>query len=114
MNSIEICFIFINCKHTDILKTKGFQTLLEYPDNFPVDLIISDATVGPCLLGFVHKFKNPPLVSVTAYSNPSYFTAFIGGHNYYAYTPHTYLLRDVDMNIFERIYNFAVYNIEYL
>ena len=69
-------------------------------------------TAGACLLAFMHKFKNPPLVSVTAYGNPSYLNSIIGGHQYYSYVPHYYLPYENDMNIWQRLYNFAVHVVE--
>lgn len=89
--------------------------LLEYPDDFHFDLIVHDFSMGPCLLGFVHKFKNPPLVAVTAYGHPAYLTAIIRGHQYYSYVPHMYnSAYEDDMNIFQRMYNFAVHVAELL
>lgn len=95
------------------MKTKGFDTLMQYPDNFHFDVVLYDFTAGGCLLPFLHKFNNPPLISMTAYGNPSLSTSIIGGHQYYSYVPHYYLHYDKDMNIFQRIYNFAVHIIEY-
>lgn len=98
---------------TGISETKGFQTLLDYPDDFHFDLIVYDFTPGACLLGFMHKFKYPPLVSITAYGNPSLVNSIIGGHQYYSYVPHYYLHYDHDMNIRQRFSNFLVHIIEY-
>lgn len=96
------------------IQSKGFRTLLEYPDDFRFDVIIHDFTPGPCLLGFVHKFKNPPLVAVSAYSHPSYLSAIIGDHGHPAYIPHNFIPRDDDMNILDRLYNFAIHTVEYV
>lgn len=96
-----------------ILETKGFQTLLDYPDDFRFDLIVYDFTPGACLLGFMHKFKSPPLVSITAYGNPSLSNSLVGGHQYYSYVPHYYLHYENDMNLWQRLYNFGVHVVEY-
>lgn len=96
------------------IQTNGFATLMEYPADFRFDLIVHDFSMGPCLLGFVHKFKNPPIVSATAYGHPAYLTAIVGGHHYASYIPHMYNNYDENMNIFQRMYNFAVYFIELL
>lgn len=107
-------FIFHSIvRSTAISETKGFQTLLDYPDDFHFDLIVYDFTPGACLLGFMHKFKQPPLVSITAYGNPSLVNSIIGGHQYYSYVPHYYLHYDQDMSIWQRFLNFVVHAIEY-
>lgn len=91
------------------MKTNGFRRLLEYPDNFQFDLVVNDFTAGGCLLGFLHKFKYPPLLSVTAFSNPPFSNALVGGHHYVAYVPHYNLFYQGDMNLFQRTYNLAVH-----
>nr|XP_029729007.1 UDP-glucuronosyltransferase 2B31-like [Aedes albopictus] len=50
----------------------AIQHLLNYPESFKFDLIIHDFTMGQFLLGFVQRFGNPPLVSVSAFNLPSY------------------------------------------
>lgn len=97
-----------------VIQTNGFKTLLDYPDDFQFDLIVHDFAPGPCLLGFVHKFKNPPLIAATAFGNPPHITALIGGHQYYSYVPHTYLEYGENMDIFQRMYNFVIYMVELL
>ncbi|XP_031626641.1 UDP-glucuronosyltransferase 2C1-like [Contarinia nasturtii] len=94
------------------VQTNGFKTLLNYPDNFKFDLIIHDYTCGPCHLPFAHKFKNPPLLGVTGYSNPSFMPMMMGGHQYTAYIPHNALLSDENMNFLERVKNFLIYGLE--
>lgn len=86
---------------------------MNYPDDFHFDAIIYDFTPGACLLGFMHKFNYPPLVSVTAYGNPSILNTFIGGHQFYSYIPHNYLHYEGDMNFWQRMNNFVVHLIEY-
>jgi glucuronosyltransferase len=36
--------------------------LLAYPEDFKFDLVISDYSVGPCLLGVIKHFNYPPVV----------------------------------------------------
>lgn len=96
------------------METNGFKTLLNYPDNFKFDLIIHDYTCGPCHLPFVHKFKNPPLLGLTGYSNPSFTPFLLGGHQYPSYIPHNALLSDGNMNFFERLLNFLIYSLEHV
>lgn len=62
---------------TGASRSQGLKVLLNYPDSFKVDLIIYDYTLGPCVLGFLHKFNYPPVVGVTAFNiAPWYCTKF--------------------------------------
>ncbi|XP_035794379.1 UDP-glucuronosyltransferase 2B1-like [Anopheles albimanus] len=96
-------FVVHECAGT--LKSKGLQVVLNYPENFRFDLVLHDFTCGPCLLGLLHKFNYPPLVSVTAFNNPPYSTEVIGGHKYYSYVPFYSLSYDTDMNFLQRVHN---------
>lgn len=106
---IFVVFVKTISLFVDIIQTKGFRTLLQYPDDFEFDLIIYNFTPGACLLGFLHKFNYPPLLSVTSLGSPSYLNALIGGHQYASYNPHYNLLYQGDMNFFQRFYNFVVH-----
>uniref|UniRef100_U5EUX0 Putative udp-glucuronosyltransferase n=1 Tax=Corethrella appendiculata TaxID=1370023 RepID=U5EUX0_9DIPT len=90
-------------------KSKGFDIINDYPDNFNFDLVLYDFTCGPCLIGLMHKFKYPTLVSISAFSNPSYTTNLIGGHKYPAYIPYYSLSYDTNMNFWQRLYNTFLY-----
>lgn len=92
-----------------LVKTIGFSTLLNYPNDFKFDVIIHDFSIGPCILSFVPKFNNPPLIGVSAFSNPSFTNFLVGGHQYYSYIPHNVLLTDDNMTFWQRIYNFILY-----
>lgn len=112
MKSIRrLLFIFLLfC--TEILKSDGFHTLLSYPNDFRFDLIVFDMTQGDCLLGFMHKFNYPPLMAVTAFSQPPYLSSYVGGHHYYAYTPHYNFLFGKNMDFYQRFSNFIAHTIE--
>lgn len=88
--------------------------MLQYPDNFKVDLILYDFTLGPCVLGFLHKFNYPPVVGITAYNNPAYTVEIVGGHNYYAYIPYCSLHYDSNMNFFQRLHNLYIHLYDYV
>lgn len=114
---IKIFQISLICNQNFFLvffKSQGFNQLLNYPEDFPVDLVIHDITPGACLLGFLHKFGNAPLISVTAYAHPTVLSTMIGDHHYYSYIPHYYLPYNTDMNFFQRFYNFIVHLIEHM
>uniref|UniRef100_A0A8D8CBA7 UDP-glucuronosyltransferase 2B33 n=2 Tax=Culex pipiens TaxID=7175 RepID=A0A8D8CBA7_CULPI len=90
----------------------GLQKLMEYPDDFRFDLVIYDFTCGPCVLGFLHKFNYPPLVSLTGFSIPQFSHHLVGGHKPSSYVPHFSLKYDTKMDFFQRTINFIVQNFD--
>lgn len=78
---------------------------MNYPDNFNFDLIIFDFGGGPCLLGFMHRFNYPKLVTVTPFGNAPFSNSIIGGHKQTAYVPYFALPFGTDMNVWQRISN---------
>lgn len=90
-------------------KTNGFRTLLSYPENFKFDLIINDITPGLCFQPFVHRFNYPPVITVSAYSQPSYLSELIGDRHHYAYVPHNALPFTGEMTLLQRLENFLIY-----
>ncbi|XP_037039722.1 UDP-glucosyltransferase 2-like isoform X1 [Bradysia coprophila] len=90
-------------------KSKGFQTLLDYPDNFKFDLILVDYSCEPCLIGFSKKFNYPPTVGLSAFSVPHYTYHYIGGHRQFSYVPHFDAEYGGRMNFFQRLDNFLLY-----
>ncbi|XP_058832975.1 UDP-glucosyltransferase 2-like isoform X2 [Topomyia yanbarensis] len=97
-----------------VLKSKGLDVILSYPDNFKFDLVLYDFTAGPCLMGLYHKFGQPPLIGVTAFNIPPYTVDLIGSHKYPAYIPYYTLTYDVDMNFLQRLENVFIYTSDYL
>lgn len=92
-----------------ILKSKGLDVILNYPNDFKFDAVIYDFTCPPCLLPLLHKFNYPPLIAVTAFNNPPYTNQVIGGHKYPAYVPH-YLLHYPQLMTFpQRFFNTFIY-----
>lgn len=100
---------FLTASCPGFYKSKGFQTLLNYPDDFKFDLVLVDYSCEPCLLGFLKKFNYPPTVGISAFSVPHYTYNFIGGHRQFSYVPHFSALYDSNMNFLERLNNFLVY-----
>lgn len=101
---------FGNSSCTGFYVSQGFQTILNYPDDFKFDLILLDYIFEPCLLGFVHKFNYPPTVAVNPFSVPNYIYDFIGGHTQPSYVSHVNVEYDVDMNFVQRVHNFLAYS----
>lgn len=91
-----------------LLDTDGFRQLLNYPNSFKVDLLIVDITIGPCWAGFLHRFKYPPIVGITAFEIPDYIYDYMDGHRQPAYIPHQTSEYTNNMNFFERFTNFYV------
>lgn len=97
------------------LRSNGVRSLLAYPETFRFDLILYDYTLGPCLLGFLHKFKYPPVVGVTAFNIPTYTAEILGGHNYYAYVPFFALDYDPQaMSFWQRAANIYLHTYDYM
>lgn len=86
--------------------SKGIEVILNYPNDFKFDLVINDYTCGPCLLGLLPKFKYPPLIGISAFNNPPFTVDIVGGDKLGLTTKPFYTLNiDLNMNIFERLYN---------
>lgn len=101
-------FYVANCD--GIYNSKGLDIISNYPDDFKFDAVIYDFTCGPCLLPLLHKFNYPPLIAVSAFSNPPYSTHLVGGDKYPAFVPH-YVASDFlqDMTFVQRAYNSLFY-----
>jgi glucuronosyltransferase len=79
-----------------------------------VDLVIYDFTMGPCILGFVHKFGNPAIVGVSPYYSPGRSVLTSGSLIYPAFVPGHVLLYPVEMNFFQRVSSTLVHVLELL
>lgn len=98
-----------------LLSSKGFDTLMSYPtDTFKVDLLLVDVTIGPCWAGFMHKFKYPPVVGLTAFAVPGHVYEYMDGHRQPAYIPHQMVEYSDNMNFMERFTNFYMHVVEHL
>lgn len=92
------------------MNMKPFEELLNYPNDFKVDLVIYDYTIGPCFLGFVHKFNYPPMIAVSAFNYPSYTSEIAGGHQFYAYVAHQSLPATTHrLTFLQRLLNLVIY-----
>lgn len=88
-----------------VVKSVGYETLMNYPNNFKFDLILVDYTMGPHLLGFVHRFNYPPLIGMTAFLNSPNTIDLIGHHFFSGYIPHWSTTYDTNMTFWERFEN---------
>lgn len=100
-------YIKISCD--GVLASDDLDVILNYPSDFKFDVVLHDFTFGPCLLPLIHRFDYPPLIAVTAFSNPPYSTISIGGIKYPSYIPHYLLNYPMIMSLSQRIFNTFVY-----
>lgn len=94
------------------LKSEGLNKILAYPNSFKFDLIIQDFSCGPCLLPLMHKFNYPPLVSVSAFSNPPSSHHLTGGQKFPALVPHYVINYPQVMNYQQRIFNSFLFAVD--
>lgn len=113
VESIEPLYSFSVLACQGIQRASGLHTLLNYPKDFKFDLIIYDYTLGPCLLGFLHRFKYPTLVGVTAFNNPPYTPNIVGGHQQFSYQPYLTSKFSNRMTFWERFYNLYLYAVDH-
>lgn len=113
VESIDPIYSFSVLACEAIQHTSGLQTLLNYPEDFKFDLIIYDYTLGPCLLGFLHRFNYPALVAATAFNNPPYTPNIVGGHNQFSYQPYLTSKFSNRMTIWERFFNLFLYAVDH-
>lgn len=92
-----------------MVETAGAKQLLDYPIDFKFDAVIHDFTQSPVLLGFVHHFGYPPLISVSPYGIPAYAYAIAQVPMFPSYTPHAIGLFTNQMGFYERIRNWSYY-----
>lgn len=110
LDAVDVLYSFSHVACMGVQRAKGgLKTLLDYPDHFKFDLVLYDYTLGPCVLGFLHKFNYPPMVGYTAYNNPPHTVNIVGGHNYFSYMPHFAALLDSRMTLYERAVNLALH-----
>jgi glucuronosyltransferase len=95
-----------------ILRSKGLDTILNYPDDFKFDIVINDFTCGPCLLPLIHKFNYPPVVAVTAFNNPPYTHHLTGGQKFPAFVPHFIINYPQIMSYPQRLFNALLYAVD--
>lgn len=89
------------------LKSKGFDQLMKYPEDFKFDLVIYDFTYLPCVLGILPKLNYPPVIGISAFSNPPTSPDIVGGDRL-GLTVKPYFTQEYDhenMNMIQRLNN---------
>ena len=98
----------VNCEFG--MASKGAQKLMALKDKEKFDVIIIDVTVEECFLGFVPIFGNPPVIAITAFVSPPWYSIFVGNPQLLSFT-NTYLMPFTDhMTFFQRMANFVIHN----
>lgn len=89
-----------------LFNSTGMAQLNSYPDTFKFDLIIHDYTITPCHLAVLPKFQYPPVIGISAFSNPPYTADTVGGDRLgLTVKPYYTLNYDKNMNVLQRINN---------
>lgn len=104
---IPLSYYLISEACEESLRSEGFKQILNYSDNFKFDLVIYDYSHLPCTLAILPKFNFPPLIGISAFSNPP-FTADIVGGDRLGMTVKPYFSFEYDpenMSIFQRLNN---------
>lgn len=89
-STFEMLFEFLPFFETSCIATlesEGYKQLLNYPESFKFDLVIFDFTMSQCILGLVHKFKYPPMISVSPFLFSSRYSILAGSLIYPAFAP---------------------------
>jgi glucuronosyltransferase len=85
------------------LQDPGVQTLIHSKDE-TFDLVIIEAFVTDCFLGFAHKF-NAPVVQVCSFGGAAWMGDFVGNPNPYSYVPDGLSHYGDRMTFWERLSN---------
>ncbi|XP_077294591.1 UDP-glucosyltransferase 2-like [Arctopsyche grandis] len=94
------------------LRSNGFNTLMAYPKDFNFDLVVHDFVGAQCLLGFVSRFSDPPLISLSATTCPVAISSASGNPQYPEYVPANHLNVGFSMSYLNRVYNSLLYTFD--
>jgi glucuronosyltransferase len=98
----------VNCEFG--MASEGVQKLMALKDKENFDIIIIDINIEECYLGFVPIFGNPPVIAITAFVSPPWYSSFVGNPQLLSFTD-TYLMPFTDhMTFFQRMTNFMIQN----
>lgn len=107
--TITLSYRFYSFVGRQVIGTEGAKQLLDYPLDFKFDAVIHDFTQSQVLLGFVHRFGYPPLISVSPFGIPAYTYAITPIPMFPSYTPHAIGTFTNRMGFYERIRNWSYY-----
>jgi glucuronosyltransferase len=89
-----------------ILQADNIQNLIHSKD-LHFDLVIVEAFINECVLGFAHKFK-APIIQICTYGGANFMADWVGSPNPYSYVPDEFLPYEDKMNFWERTHNTIV------
>ncbi|XP_059611783.1 UDP-glycosyltransferase UGT5-like [Phlebotomus argentipes] len=92
-----------------LASTEGFRRLMDYPDDFNVSAVIHDFSLGQMMLGFVEKFGNPPLISVSPFGVPPHTWSVAGEPHLAPFSPHFATGYPTEMHFGQKILNLAMH-----
>jgi glucuronosyltransferase len=98
------------CDH--ILQEENIQKLIHSKD-IHFDLMIVEAFVNECFLGFAHKF-NVPIIQTCTYGGANFMGYWVGSPSPYSYVPDEFLEYKDMMNFWERMDNTIVNTLKHV
>jgi glucuronosyltransferase len=98
------------CDH--VLQEENIQKLIHSKDQH-FDLVIVEAFVNECFLGFAHKFK-APIVQICPYGGGNFMGDWVGSPSPYSYVPDEFLEYRDKMNFWERVHNTIVSTLKHV
>jgi len=105
-NLIQITFMMWGMGEAlchEVLREENVQKLIHSTD-LHFDVVVIEAFVNECFLGFAHKFK-APLIQVCTYGGSNFMADWVGSPNPYSYVPDEFLEFTDKMNFWQRMYN---------
>jgi glucuronosyltransferase len=114
-NQIQFAFMMWGmgdalCHH--VLSEENIQKLIHSTD-LHFDVVIIEAFINECFLGFAHKFK-APLIQVCSYVGLNFMADWVGTPNPYSYVPDDFLPYTDKMDFWQRMYNTVVSTLKHV
>jgi glucuronosyltransferase len=90
----------------DILQQDSIQTLIHSTD-LHFDVVIVEAFINECFLGFAHKFQ-AHIILVSPYAGGNFMADWVGSPNPYSYVSDEFIQYTDKMNFWQRTHNTIV------
>ena len=89
-----------------VLQQENIQKLIHSTD-LHFDVVIVEAFISECFLGFAHKFQ-APIIQISTYVGGNFVADWVGSPNPYSYVPDEFIEYTDKMNFWERTHNTIV------
>ena len=89
-----------------VLQQESIQKLIHSTD-LHFDVVIVEAFINECFLGFAHKFQ-APIIQFCPYGGGNFMADWVGSPNPYSYVPDEFIDYTDKMNFWERTHNTVV------